>query len=102
MKLNKTILALALAAVVTTSCNNNLKILAPYKDVTIVYGLMDQSDPIHYFRINKAFEGAGNAYTMATNYDSIYYPIGTIHAYIEDSSTITNTIVDTFNLDTTT
>ncbi len=87
---------------ISNSCNNDLKILAPYKDITIVYGLMDQNDPVHYFRINKAFEGPGNAYAMASNYDSIYYPVGTIHAYIQDSSTLTNSIVDTFNLDTTT
>ncbi len=86
----------------SNSCSNDVKILAPYKDITVVYGLMDQSDSVHYFRINKAFEGLGNAYTMAAVYDSIYYPVGNIHAYIQDSSAISSSVVDTFNLDTTT
>ncbi len=100
MKFLKVIAALALSVLVYSSCNNDLKILAPYKDITVVYGLLDQNDPVHYFRINKGFLGNGNAYTMAMQYDSIYYPVGNIHAYLQDSSTITNTIVDTFNLDT--
>jgi hypothetical protein len=88
--------------VISSSCDNTVKILAPYKDITVVYGLLDQSDSVHYFRINKAFEGLGNAYTMAQVYDSIYYPVGNIRAYIQDSSILSNSIVDTFNLDTTT
>ncbi len=93
---------LALSIVVCTSCKNSLNIQAPYKDITVVYGLMDQNDPIHYIRINKAFEGSGNAYTMAKQYDSIYYPVNAIHAILEDSNPITATIVDTIHLDTTT
>src|SRR5580693_7557175 len=93
---------LFLSILVCTSCNNDLKILAPYKDITVVYGLIDQNDTVHYIRINKAFEGIGNAYTMAMQYDSIYYPVGNISAVIEDSSPTTNSIVNTLKLDTTT
>jgi hypothetical protein len=100
MKFKNSIAVIAIAVFINTSCNNDLKILAPYKNITVVYGLLDQNDPIHYIRINKAFEGNGNAYTMAQQYDSIYYPIGTISAVIEDSSLITNTIVNTYKLDT--
>lgn len=102
MKINKIIGIIALSTLVSTSCHNSLNVLAPYKDVTVVYGLLDQNDPVHYFRINKGFEGPGNAYTMAMQYDSIYYPVGSIRAYIKDSNVNTQTIVDTFNLDTTT
>jgi len=58
----------------TTACNNKLNVLAPYKNITVVYGLMDQSDTAHYIRVNKAFLGNGNAYTMASQFDSSYYP----------------------------
>ncbi len=91
---------IALSALLFASCSNDIKILAPYKDVTVVYGLMDQGDSIHYFRINKAFEGAGNAYTMAANYDSIYYPVANISAVLQDSDATSGKIVNSFTLDT--
>jgi len=105
MKLNRITLLVAISAIAYTSCDNTIKILAPYKDVTVIYGLMDQNDPTHYIRINKAFEGPGNAYTMAQQYDSIYYPVSptqVISAVLEDSNTTTNTITSTIKLDTTT
>jgi hypothetical protein len=94
-------LILAVSVIACMSCNNTVKILAPYKDISVVYGLMDQNDTIHYIRINKAFEGAGNAYTMAQVYDSIYYPVSEINAVLEDSNTSTG-LVTTIKLDTNT
>jgi len=102
MNIKKHTILIACIAVVCTSCKNSLNVQAPYKDITIAYGLMDQNDPIHYIRINKGFEGNGNAYTMATQYDSIYYPVGSITAVLEDSNTTTDAIVGTITLDTTT
>ncbi len=101
MKLNRITLFIALAAIVFSACNNTIKILAPYKDVTVVYGLLDQSDKVHYIRISKAFEGPGNAYTMAQQYDSLYYPVANISAVIEDSNTTSNKVVKTYTLTST-
>jgi hypothetical protein len=101
MKLNRISLFIALAAIVFSACNNTIKILAPYKDVTVVYGLLDQNDKVHYVRISKAFEGPGNAYTMAQQYDSIYYPVANITAVLQDSNTTTNIIVKTYTLTST-
>ncbi len=39
----------------------------------IVYGLLDQTQPVQYIRIQKAFLGPDNALTMAQQYDSINY-----------------------------
>src|ERR1700722_992454 len=66
------------------ACNNKLNIDAPYKDITVVYGLLDQNDSAHYIRINKAFLGIGNALTMAQQYDSINYPTGTLTVILKD------------------
>jgi hypothetical protein len=99
---NKRLLSILLfSSVLGMSCKNTLNVQAPYKDVTVVYGLIDQNDNIHYFRINKAFEGIGNAYSMAQQYDSIYYPVGTISVVLQDSNPTTNAIYN-YNLDTTT
>ena len=68
-----TLLALGVAGVFFTSCNNDLDIVAPYKDTTVVYCLIDLNDTVHYVRIHKAFLGADNAYEMAQYTDSFYH-----------------------------
>ncbi|MCX6306150.1 MAG: hypothetical protein NT040_14400 [Bacteroidetes bacterium] len=56
------------------SCNKDLKVNADWKDVTVVYGLLDQSDTITYIKITKAFLGEGNALQFAKVPDSSIYP----------------------------
>jgi hypothetical protein len=52
------------------SCETDFDVITDYKEVAIVYGLLNQSDTIHYLRINKAFLGPGNALTYAQVPDS--------------------------------
>jgi hypothetical protein len=52
------------------SCETDFDVIADYKEVAIVYGLLNQNDTIHYLRINKAFLGEGNALTYAQVADS--------------------------------
>jgi hypothetical protein len=52
------------------SCETDFNVIADYKEIVIVYGLLNQSDTIHYLRINKAFLGQGNALTYAQVADS--------------------------------
>ena len=77
------ILTVLAAILFITACNNKLNVLSPYKNVTVVYGLMDQSDTAHYIRVNKAFEGNGNAYTMAQQFDSSYYPANQLNVQLQ-------------------
>jgi hypothetical protein len=102
MNFKKNLAFIAFSIIICSSCKNTIDIQAPYKDITVVYGLMDQNDPIHYIRINKAFEGSGNAYTMAKQYDSIYYPVTAINAVLQDSDPVNDVVVKTIPLDTTT
>jgi hypothetical protein len=53
------------------SCNKSLNVNADWKDVTVVYGLLDQTEPIHY--VTKAFLGPGNALEFAQIPDSSNY-----------------------------
>lgn len=55
------------------SCETDLEVNAPYKEVTVVYGLLNQNDSIHYIKINKSFLGEANAYSMAIVRDSSEY-----------------------------
>lgn len=59
--------------IVLSACRTDFEINAAWKDMTIVYGLLNQNESIHYIKINKAFLGEDNALTMATNPDSSSY-----------------------------
>ena len=72
MKKNKSLLFL-IAALTFAGCSTELEVNAPYEDITVVYGLMDASEPIQYIKINKAFLGEGDALVYAQIPDSNEY-----------------------------
>lgn len=55
------------------SCSTDIDLNADYKEIPIIYGLLDAQDSVHYIRIQKAFLGEQNAEVTAQNPDSIYY-----------------------------
>lgn len=55
------------------SCKQDFDITANYKEVPVVYGLLNPQENTHYIRIQKGFLIDGNAYTAAAANDSIYY-----------------------------
>ncbi len=56
------------------SCETDFETNAEWKDITVVYGLLDQRDSLQYIKINKAFLGEGDAMMFAQEYDSVNYP----------------------------
>lgn len=57
------------------SCSDDFKVAAPYKNITLVYGLLNTEDTAHYIKIQKAFlDENKNAVEMAKVPDSNYYP----------------------------
>jgi hypothetical protein len=62
------------ATLIFQGCDNTIELEAPYREIGVVYGLINPSDSIHYIRIQKAFLGKGNALEMAQVPDSTYYP----------------------------
>jgi len=58
---------------ITFSCKTDFNINAGYKEITVVYGLLDQNEVTHYLRITKAFLGEGNALVYAKIPDSSLY-----------------------------
>lgn len=72
-KIIQSILLLASASGLA-SCNEKLNIAAPYKNITVVYGLLDMADTAHYVRIQKAFMDENqSAIDMAKIADSNFY-----------------------------
>lgn len=46
-------------------CETEVDIIAPKRDVTIVYGLLEANKTTHYIRINRSFVGADSASVLA-------------------------------------
>jgi len=63
-----------LAVMLLTRCSNDVDLYADYKEITVIYGLMDVSDDTTFIKITKAFTGPGNALIMAHDPDSSNYP----------------------------
>ena len=55
------------------SCSKDFNSNAPYRDATIVYGIINADDDVQYVKIYKGFLTDGNAYDAAQIYDSLYY-----------------------------
>lgn len=55
------------------SCSTEVDNYADYKDITVVYGLLDSKADTNFIKITKAFLGPGNALLIAQNPDSSQY-----------------------------
>lgn len=75
------LIVLLLILTFITSCDEDFDLTAPYKDITVVYGLLNRKDTTHYIRIQKVFLGDENALLYAAISDSLYYP-ASLKAYI--------------------
>jgi len=54
-------------------CKKDFEVNDNWKDITVVYGLLNSKDSVHYIRLTKAFLGNQDAYQMAQVSDSLYY-----------------------------
>jgi hypothetical protein len=59
---------------VLSGCQKDFDIQADWKDITVVYGILDQGNRVQYIKVNKAFLGEGNNLVYASNPDSNNYP----------------------------
>jgi len=65
-----------------SSCEKEFDPYDSYKDITIVYGLINPLDTIHYIRINRAFYAPESATIVAQNPDSSNFPVEDIDVRI--------------------
>lgn len=88
------------------SCSNDVDINASYKEIIVVYGLLDTNEDTTYLKINKAFLGDDNALIMAQVPDSsefieklnvkVWEDGNESNAFSFDTITITNKEAGTF------
>lgn len=79
------------------SCEKDVKILDDFKDITIVYGLINPNDSISYLRIERAFLTNGDIYESAQIADSNLYPYKLDVKIKSGNQTITFDTVTIFN-----
>ncbi|MFN0187088.1 MAG: hypothetical protein ACKVQV_00145 [Bacteroidia bacterium] len=77
-----------------TSCENDLDIIEDYKEIPIIYSLVNPSSTTHYVRVQKAFLGVGNALLMAQESDSLYYDPSKVRVYLEKLNL--NSVVESY------
>lgn len=69
------------------SCSEDFEVAAPYKNITVVYGMLNIKDTAHYVRIQKAFlDENKNALEMAKVADSNFYPESALDVKIKEIS----------------
>ncbi|MCR5660451.1 MAG: hypothetical protein K6G25_14140 [Bacteroidales bacterium] len=56
------------------SCSSDIDLYADYKEVPIIYGLLDATADTNFVKITRAFYVQGDAYQIALNPDSSNYP----------------------------
>jgi hypothetical protein len=75
MKIRIHTLAFLLTVLLFNSCSEDFELTEPYKDIPVVYALIDRTDSAQYFRIEKAFVDENiPASQIAKIPDSLYYP----------------------------
>ena len=89
----KKIIALAaLLIFIFESCSTDFELTTDWKDITIVYGLLDKDANYNYIRIEKAFlDKEISALTLAQNADSLYYDSLTVQLLEYDNGSLLNT-----------
>ena len=83
--MNKSLYALfLLITIMFVSCETDIDVNAEYKDIPVVYGLIDAQDSVHYIKITKAFLENGNALDLAAAASNFNYAAGDLEVIVEE------------------
>lgn len=96
--MKKIILLLSPVLLLLSACETDFDVTADWKEIAVVYGILNKDDATHYIRINKAYLGDADAFVMGAENDSINFSNLTVKMY---EMTESNAITDSFLLDTT-
>lgn len=76
---NNLFFAFLLSTLLWSACSNDFDVTAPWKDIPVVYGLLDLDADVHYIRLEKAFlDPDRSALADAQIVDSLYYDNATV------------------------
>jgi len=77
-------LFLAIIGFWTTSCSNKVDINADYQEITIVYGLLNQSQDRQFIKITKAFQTDGNVMLAAGDPKNSMYDPSNLEVWLDE------------------
>ncbi len=83
-----------LAVIFLSGCENEINLLAPHKEIPLVYCVLNQDDSLHIVRVQRSFAGEANALQMATIHDSVYYS----NVQVELEQWTDRVLIDNFEL----
>lgn len=69
---------------VFTSCENEVDVNADWKDVPVVFGLLDPDSLTQYVRVSRVYLGEGDALAYAQEKDSLYYNSADIEVKVSE------------------
>lgn len=95
MKLYSIIIIKIILIAISSSCKTDFDINAPYNDVPVIFGLLDQSIDTQYVKINKTYQGEGDNTIYASINDSILFP--NVSAIVDEE--INGAITNSYNLE---
>ena len=80
--MKRLIYTLLVLSAILVACNNEIEINAPWEDVTIVYGMLNEEDDTNWVRIHRGYLGTEGINGGNQQPDSLYY--SSIDVYIEE------------------
>jgi hypothetical protein len=72
------------ASILITGCKTDIDVIAPKRDVTIIYGLLEANNSRQFIRINKAFVGEDSATTLAAQNGINEYSDAELSAFVHE------------------
>ncbi|MFT5723733.1 MAG: hypothetical protein ACI9JN_000850 [Bacteroidia bacterium] len=70
----RNLITICLGLLVFSECDNSLNVTADWKEIPVIYGLLNPSATENYIRINRAYlNTAGDAISFGSVHDSIYF-----------------------------
>ena len=78
------LLFLILSVVLFASCEVEFTPNDNWREIPVVYCLLDQDEDTTYVRLQRCFLGEGNQLNYISNPDSIYYPQSAVKVFIEE------------------
>ncbi len=72
--MSQKIFLLVISIIMFFGCNNEIDLNEEFKEIPVVYGILNAKDTAQYIRIERVFNAAGeSALDLARNADSLYY-----------------------------
>jgi len=76
--------ALLLAIIALVACDNELKVNADFKDVTVIYTALQAEKDVNWVRVERGYLGNEPAENSFNEPDSLYYPVEEISVFLRE------------------